>query len=86
MVGANLTDGDKPGTKRHVVVDRRGTPLACLITPANRNEGLVMAELLDAVPELAGGLGVKMADPDREVYVMCGDGSYLLLTSKSGTL
>src|SRR5919106_1049769 len=26
--------------------------------------------------EIAGGLGVKMAAPEREVYVMCGDGSY----------
>jgi 3D-(3,5/4)-trihydroxycyclohexane-1,2-dione acylhydrolase (decyclizing) len=29
--------------------------------------------------EIAGGLGVKMAHPDREVYVMVGDGSYLML-------
>ena len=29
--------------------------------------------------EIAGGLGVKMADPDREVFVMVGDGSYLML-------
>ncbi len=29
--------------------------------------------------EIAGGLGVKMARPDREVYVMVGDGSYLML-------
>ncbi len=29
--------------------------------------------------EIAGGLGVKMADPGREVYVMVGDGSYLML-------
>ena len=29
--------------------------------------------------EIAGGLGVKMADPERQVYVMVGDGSYLML-------
>ena len=29
--------------------------------------------------EIAGGLGVKLAEPDREVYVMVGDGSYLML-------
>jgi 3D-(3,5/4)-trihydroxycyclohexane-1,2-dione acylhydrolase (decyclizing) len=29
--------------------------------------------------EIAGGLGVKMAEPTREVYVMVGDGSYLML-------
>ncbi len=32
--------------------------------------------------EIAGGLGVKMADPSREVYVMVGDGSYLLMPSE----
>ena len=29
--------------------------------------------------EIAGGLGVKLADPGREVFVMVGDGSYLML-------
>ncbi|MFL5761811.1 MAG: 3D-(3,5/4)-trihydroxycyclohexane-1,2-dione acylhydrolase (decyclizing) [Thermomicrobiales bacterium] len=29
--------------------------------------------------EIAGGLGAKMADPSRDVYVMVGDGSYLML-------
>jgi len=32
--------------------------------------------------EIAGGLGVKMADPSREVYVMVGDGSYLMMPSE----
>lgn len=32
--------------------------------------------------EIAGGLGVKMAEPDREVVVMVGDGSYLMLNSE----
>lgn len=31
--------------------------------------------------EIAGGLGVKMADPSREVFVMVGDGSYLMLAN-----
>ena len=35
--------------------------------------------------EIAGGLGVKMAAPDREVYVMCGDGSYLMMNSEIAT-
>ncbi len=29
--------------------------------------------------EIAGGLGAKMGAPDREVYILCGDGSYLML-------
>lgn len=32
--------------------------------------------------EIAGGLGVKMAAPDREVYVMVGDASYLMMSSE----
>lgn len=32
--------------------------------------------------EIAGGLGVKMAAPDREVYVMVGDGSYLMMNGE----
>jgi 3D-(3,5/4)-trihydroxycyclohexane-1,2-dione acylhydrolase (decyclizing) len=32
--------------------------------------------------EIAGGLGTKMAAPDREVIVMVGDGSYLMLSSE----
>ena len=35
--------------------------------------------------EIAGGLGVKMARPDREVIVMVGDGSYLMLNNEIAT-
>ncbi len=32
--------------------------------------------------EIAGGLGAKMACPDRDVYVMVGDGSYLMMAQE----
>jgi 3D-(3,5/4)-trihydroxycyclohexane-1,2-dione acylhydrolase (decyclizing) len=32
--------------------------------------------------EIAGGLGIKMAAPNRDVYVMVGDGSYLMMNSE----
>jgi 3D-(3,5/4)-trihydroxycyclohexane-1,2-dione acylhydrolase (decyclizing) len=32
--------------------------------------------------EVAGGLGVKLADPSREVVVMVGDGSWLMMSSE----
>ncbi|MCX2525057.1 3D-(3,5/4)-trihydroxycyclohexane-1,2-dione acylhydrolase (decyclizing) [Larsenimonas rhizosphaerae] len=35
--------------------------------------------------EIAGGLGVKMARPEREVVVMVGDGSYLMHNSELAT-
>lgn len=36
--------------------------------------------------EIAGGMGVKLADPDREVYIMVGDGSFLMLNSEIVTM
>ncbi len=35
--------------------------------------------------EVAGALGVKMALPEREVYVLVGDGSYLMMNSELAT-
>src|SRR5208283_3249762 len=32
--------------------------------------------------EIAGGLGAKMANPKREVYVLVGDGSYLMMAQE----
>ncbi|MBR4451795.1 MAG: 3D-(3,5/4)-trihydroxycyclohexane-1,2-dione acylhydrolase (decyclizing) [Clostridia bacterium] len=32
--------------------------------------------------EICGALGVKLAQPDKEVYTMCGDGSFLMLHSE----
>ena len=32
--------------------------------------------------EIAGGIGVRLAQPDRDVFVMVGDGSYLMLSSE----
>ena len=32
--------------------------------------------------EIAGGLGVKMAAPERDVYVLVGDGSYLMMAQE----
>ena len=35
--------------------------------------------------EIAAGIGVKMAQPHRDVYVLVGDGSYLMLNSELAT-
>ena len=35
--------------------------------------------------EIAGGLGVKMADQSRDVIIMLGDGSYLMMNSEIAT-
>lgn len=36
--------------------------------------------------EIAGGLGVRMAAPDRDVYVMVGDASYLMMHTEIVTM
>ena len=48
--GANATDRGRLGTKRHVIVDRNGTPLAALVTAANVHDSRAFEPLLDAVP------------------------------------
>ncbi len=35
--------------------------------------------------EIAGGLGIKMAEPDSDLIVMVGDGSYLMMNSELAT-
>ena len=35
--------------------------------------------------EIAGGLGIKMAEPNRDVVVIVGDGSYLMMNSELAT-
>ena len=53
--GPNPTDRGKPGTKRHLVTDARGTPLGVLIGPANQHDSRMLAPTLDAVPPVRGG-------------------------------
>jgi Transposase DDE domain len=48
LTGLNPTDRAKAGTKRHVVVDRHGIPLAVRLTAANDHDGPVFEPLLDA--------------------------------------
>jgi 3D-(3,5/4)-trihydroxycyclohexane-1,2-dione acylhydrolase (decyclizing) len=35
--------------------------------------------------EIAGGLGIRMAHPNRDVYIMVGDGSYLMMAQEIAT-
>jgi len=35
--------------------------------------------------EVAGGIGVRMACPDRDVFIMVGDGSYLMMATELAT-
>ena len=49
-VGPNPTDRGKPGSKRHILVDAGGVPLALLLSAANVHDSRLLEPLLDAVP------------------------------------
>ena len=48
--GPNPTDRGKPGTKLHLVVDQRGTPLGVCLSPTNRHDSLMLAPTFDTMP------------------------------------
>jgi IS5 family transposase len=47
------------------VVDRQGTPLACLISAANRHDHLFLAAALDAIPPIRRPRGRPRHRPDK---------------------
>src|SRR5438270_6013542 len=72
LTGKNPTDRGKKGTKRHLLVDGKGTPLALRITGANRNESLEALNLADDIPPIRGRRG----RPRRRPKALYGDRQY----------
>jgi transposase len=64
-VGPNPTDRGKGGTKRHLITDRAGVPLAALLTGANRHDSVVFAVVLDAVPPIKRPSGRRRKRPAK---------------------
>jgi len=60
----NPTDRAKLGSKRHVICDGRGVPLAVQLTGANRNDSQQALALVDAIPLLQGERGRPRHRPD----------------------
>src|SRR5262249_4221944 len=50
LTGPNPTDRGKLGTKRHVLTDGRGVPIAVTLTGANVHDKWMAGKTLDAVP------------------------------------
>jgi putative transposase len=48
LTGPNPTDRAKRGTKRHVLTDARGVPLAVILTGANVHDKWMVGAILDA--------------------------------------
>ena len=72
QIGPNPTDRGRPGTKRHVLTDRAGIPLAVRLSPANRHDRLDLEPLVDAVPPIRQCVG----RPRRRPTKLHGDKAY----------
>jgi transposase len=64
QTGPNPTDRAKLGSKRHLICDGRGVPLAIQLTGANRNDSQQALSLVDAIPLLQGERGRPRHRPD----------------------
>jgi transposase len=62
QTGPNPTDRAKRGSKRHLICDGRGVPLAVRLTTANRNDSQEALALVDAVAPLHGVRGDRGYD------------------------
>jgi len=62
--GPNPTDRAKLGSKRHLICDGRGVPLAIQLTGANRNDSRQALALVDAILSLQGERGRPRRRPD----------------------
>lgn len=63
--GPNPTDRGRLGTKRHLITDRNGIPLAFLLTGANTHDSMPFEELLDSIPRIGGKNGRARHRPDK---------------------
>src|SRR5690606_19454555 len=68
QTGANPIDRGKLGTKRHLLIDRRGVPLSVHITGANRHD------IKGLEPLLTTGMLIKR--PELEPQHLCLDKAY----------
>jgi hypothetical protein len=64
QAGPNPTDRAKRGSKRHLICDGRGVPLAVRLTGANRNDSQEALASVDAIPPLHGERGRPRQRPD----------------------
>lgn len=64
QTGSNPTDRAKLGSKRHLICDGRGVPLAVRLTGANRNDSQEALALVDAILPLQGERGRPRHRPD----------------------
>lgn len=65
MTGPSPVNRSKKGSKHHIVVERKGIPLAVVLSAANRNDCQMLEDLLDAVVPVRGRQGRPRQRPDK---------------------
>jgi len=80
QTGPNPTDRAKRGSKRHLICDGQGVPLAVRLTGANRNDSQEALALVDAIPSLQGHRGRPRCRP----ACVLGDRGYDAATIRHG--
>jgi transposase len=63
--GPNPTDRGKPGTKRHILVDRNGLPLAFILTGANVHDSKALINTVDALQPIRQRRGRPRKRPHK---------------------
>ncbi len=63
--GKNPTDKGKQGSKRHLVVDRKGIPLSVTHSAANVHDSKVLEEAVDAISPIRRPLGRPRKRPNK---------------------
>lgn len=67
--GPNPTDRAKQGTKKHMLVEQHGGPLAVVVEAANVNDHLLLERTIDAIV-------IDRPDPERVAQHLCLDKAY----------
>ncbi|EKS71963.1 transposase [Burkholderia sp. SJ98] len=63
--GPNPTDRARPGSKHHIATDAYGTPIAAILTGANRNDVTQLVPLIEAIAPIGGVRGRPLSRPGR---------------------
>lgn len=63
--GPNPTDRGKAGSKRHLVVDRQGIPLAVVLSAANVHDSQCFETVIAAIPRIRRPTGQRRTRPAK---------------------
>jgi transposase len=74
LTGPNPTDRGKPGSKYHLLTDRRGIPLAVGLSAANTHDSVLLEAMVDAVPAIRGPCGRPGRPRKRPAKLHCDKG------------